>query len=277
MHLFTASLPWCLHAMDQGPLDQAMLVLAEDIAHLASLENKASVERIMTSFAKGRFRTKDDFLRQIVAALREHFLPSHALGVVTLLLGLTLNSRDWLREKTMLILKLVFQAPEARALLATYGAELLMPLLHLLDTPFASHALEVLNEPITIQGGPAASAVLRMSMAFGDGDVLVDNIGEFFGTPEDSGWSVAKVQEQSAFSRQNALAVFNTLASTARVQSSAHFSLQFAETAMYQPGFHHQQLSIDSIPQASSGEHATLGKLVGDLASLRQFFDEGWS
>ena len=273
---------------DAGPLSPSIIALSTDIARIASSESKPSIDRIMTSFAKSRFRTKDDFLRQAVGCLREHFLgQGHAFTVITLLLGFILNDRDWLREKTMQVLKLVFQSPEAREPLATFGAELLMPLLRLLKTPFAPQALEVLNEPIVISGGPAAAQVLRMSMALGANNsaaafLTAENAGEVFGPPEKSGWCIAKIEEQSATARKNALAVFETCPDGARVQSMAHFSMQFADGGgeggyggAMGGGRNESQVSLESFAPSSMGGHGvaedvTLGQLVGDLHSLNQ-------
>lgn len=265
--MFTAVLPWCLHGMDQDTLDPSLIDLAEDITSIAEREGKLSIQRLMTSFSKSRFRTKDDFLRQAVGCLREHFLPSNGFRVIEVLLGFCLNSRDWMREKTMLILKLVFQSPEAKDPLSIYGAELLMPLLRLLNTDFAASALEVLSEPINIQGGPAAAQVIRMSMTFGAVmDGLTDNAGEVFGTPLESGWCVAKAEEQSRLARASMLAVFDSLTVSGNVQSQAHFSM-FAEPAPF--GINGSQLSLESYA-GSIAEELTLGQLVGDLHSLNQ-------
>jgi hypothetical protein len=261
--------------MDAGELPEAIVFLTLDLARIAESEGKNSINRIMTSFAKSRFRTKDDFLRQAVGCLREHFLPRFAFELVHLLLGLTLNARDWMREKTMLVLKLLLQYPDAREPLAIYGAELLMPLLHLLGTPFALQALEVLNEPIVISGGPAANQVLRMSMSFGAAMTNVgDHVGEVFGIPAESGWCVAKIDEQSACARQNALAVFETCNEGARVQSSAHFSMQFTGGRGGLEGYagSASQLSLDSYATSQSvTEETTLSQLVGDLHALNQY------
>jgi hypothetical protein len=271
LHLYTAALPWLLHANDTTPLSESIITLATDIGRIAEAEGKPSIARIMTSFAKGRFRTKDDFLRQAVGCLREHFLAGHAFDVITNLLAFTLNSRDWMREKTMQVLKLVFQSHEAREPLTTYGAELLMPLLRLLGTPLAPQALDVLNEPITIAGGPAASQVLRMSMSIGAHlRGFGENAGEVFGTPEESGWCIARLEEQSASARQNALAVFETCPVGARVQSMAHFSMQFVGAETYPYGGNNSQASLESFAPSVSTEEISLGQLVGDLHSLHQ-------
>ena len=130
--LYTLSLPWCLHAMTEDIKDEALQEFALNISRLAEAEERPSIERIMTSFAKGRFRTKDDFLRQSVASLREHYGVDHWTEVITLLMGLALNKQRWLQVSTMQILKVLFQQRETKNQVDLLGSELLMPLLRLL-------------------------------------------------------------------------------------------------------------------------------------------------
>lgn len=270
MHLFVASLPWCLVAMDDDDFSPEIVALAEDLSRIAASEGKSGIQRLMLSFAKNRFRTKDDFLRGAVSSIREYFLPQQAFEVVTQLLGFVLNSRDFMREKTLLLLKLVVQSPDAREPLAIYGAELLMPLLRLVRGKLAPQALEVLSEPLSVANGLEAAHVLRMSMTFG---AVMHNLassgGEVFGTPLESGWCVARSDEKSASARQNALAVFETCPQGARIQSSAHFSMQFQDGADFYPNG--PQLALaESLAPSHAAEELTLGELVGDLHSLNQ-------
>jgi hypothetical protein len=83
--LYTIALPWCLHAMDN--LDASLRAFAESISVLAGTEKRQSIQRIMNSYSKSHFRTKDDFLRQSVSSLRE-FGNQNWTDIVTLLLGL---------------------------------------------------------------------------------------------------------------------------------------------------------------------------------------------
>jgi len=81
--------------------------------------------------------------------------------------------------------------------------------LRLLETDLASQALEVLEEPMTISGGPSAKHVLRMSMhtkMLGD----VESIADVFGMPEESGWCVAQSEKLRHVCRTNMMAVFDT-------------------------------------------------------------------
>ncbi|KAJ3514095.1 hypothetical protein NLJ89_g2574 [Agrocybe chaxingu] len=210
--LYTVSLPWCLHAMDKQ--DGSMKGLAEDISILAGKEKRQSIQKIMNSFSKGHFRTRDDFLRQSVASLREHYGAKHWTEVVTLLIGLVLNQDRWLRIHAMQVLKVLFQHRETRNPVELLGSELLMPLLRLLETDLAAQALDVLDEPLAMSGiGPAAKHVLRMSMHIGALPAAVsdpESVGTVFGVPEESGWCVAQADALRETCRANVMAVFDT-------------------------------------------------------------------
>lgn len=207
--LYTATLPWCLHAMTADSQDEELQELATNIAHLAEIEGRSSISRIMTSFVKSRFRTKDDFLRQSVISLREHYGADYWTNVVTLLMGLVLNSQRWLQVQSLNILKVLFQQRETRNPVELLGSELLMPLLRLLESDLATQALDVLEEPMTISGGPAAKHVLRMSMHM---DALggTESVADVFGRPEDSGWCVPRPDVVRRTCRSNLMAVFDT-------------------------------------------------------------------
>jgi hypothetical protein len=215
--LYTVCLPWCLQAMDNH--DNSMKDFAEAISILAAEEKRHSIHKIMTSFSKGHFRTRDDFLRQSVASLREHYGAHHWAEIVTLLLGLVLNKERWLRIHAMQVLKVLFQHRETRNPVELLGSELLMPLLRLLESDLASQALDVLEEPMAMSGGgPAAKHVLRMSMHFSSAPQLSDpdSIPTVFGIPEESGWCIAQADELRETCRANVMAVFDTCSMPSR-------------------------------------------------------------
>ncbi|TFK49459.1 hypothetical protein OE88DRAFT_1737075 [Heliocybe sulcata] len=207
--LYTASLPWLLQAKAAEAYGETLVQFAMDVSRLAEKEGKRSISRILDSFANRRFRTTEDFLRQSVASLREHYGVQHWTEVVTLLLGLTLNSQRWLRVHSIQILKVLFQQRETRHPVDRLGSELLMPLLRLLETDLAPEALGVLEEPMTISGGPPAKHVLRMSMNM---KTLRDqaDVTDVFGIPHESGWCVARPTLAQQICRANVMAVYDT-------------------------------------------------------------------
>ena len=253
--VYALSLPWCLHAMNvEGEADEALQEFALNIGHLADLEERPSITRIMTSFAKNRFRTKEDFLRQSVASLREHYGKDEWADVVTLLVGLVLNEERWLRLHTLQILKLMFQQRETRNVLSS---ELLMPLLRLLETDLASEALDVLDEPFQISGGPAAKHVIRMSLHHHlvMNPQEVDSVAEVFGIPQDSGWCVPRSSARRDICRANVQAVFDLCKAPWRPSR-----LDFQPDDM--PILHHEDTEDD------------VSNIVQNLHELSSYFQE---
>lgn len=265
IHGFIAALPWMLHSTDLGEPNEELAGMALDLAEIADQQGQASFSRLLTSFAKVRFRSKDDFIRQAASLLRD-YMPTHALDIVTLLLGFVLNTYDWMREKSMQVLKLVLQSPEARAPLQAHGNELLQPLLRLLATEHASQALDVLDMPVTATAVPA-----------GDNSTVSPGYGEVFGVVEESGWSVPKAKELSALTRENVRAVFNTCATETRA-ASAHFSVvQFADMRSFGPNASQVSLDIPASPFMNESvvmDNASIGDLVGALHNLGHFFED---
>jgi hypothetical protein len=250
--LYTLSLPWCLHSMTSDKHDAAIKEFAQNISALAGREERHSIQKIMNSFAKSHFRTRDDFLRQSVASLREHYGADHWADIVTLLIGLVLNRERWLQINSLQILKVLFQQRETRNL----GSELLMPLLRLLKTDLASHALEVLEEPMAMLGGPAAKHVLRMSMLHPrtlSADRDTEFITTVFGVPMESGWSVAQADQLRTTCRANVLGVFDTCSMPSR-PSRIEFEPE-----------------VEALKEPTEED---LGGLMKDLHDLTSFFQD---
>lgn len=261
--MYTMSLPWCLNAMASGDhSDDALLSLAENIGQLAKQEGRHSIHKIMTSFSRSHFRTKDDFLRQSVSSLREHYGADHWTEIVTLLMGLVLNRERWLRINTMQILKVLFQQRETRNPVELLGSELLMPLLRLLETDLAAEALDVLEEPMTMSGGLAAKHVLRMSMHGRMRPAAQDanSVATVFGVPEESGWCIVKADALREVCRANVMAVFGTCSLSSR-PSQIEFEPEV------------EALAVKKTSRLLE-EEEDLGGLVQNLHDLTTFFKD---
>jgi len=251
-----------LHSTDLGEPNEELAGMASDLADISERQGKAGLARLLTSFARARFRSKDDFIRQAASHLREH-LATHGLQIVTLLLGFVLNQNDWMRDKALQMLKLILSFPESRAL-APHSRELVRPLLRLVSTKHAAVALDILELPFA-QADPS----------------VAEANDQLFGPFEPSGWSIPNATERSEVTRANVSAVFNTCAVETRA-ASAHFSvLQFSDlrgvgsVAKHEAwGASQASLELPS-PPMSVPDNASMGDLVGALHSLNQFFDEG--
>lgn len=250
--LFTLSLPWCLHSMSSNSRDVSLDDFCTSIANLASHEGRDTISRIMTSFVKNRFRTKDDFLRQSITGLREYYSATRWPDIATLLLGLVLNKENWLRIHTMQVLKVFFQQRDPRNAHHSLVTEHLMPLLRLVESDLAAQALDVLEEPIKMSGGQNSRNVLRMSMHTSLDSAPVDE-GEIFGVPEDSGWCIPRVKSRRSVCRNNMMAVAQTCNGALR---PSYIDLES----------HSQIISF------ADGLDEDLGVLVQDLHELSEFF-----
>ncbi|EIW59193.1 uncharacterized protein TRAVEDRAFT_71351 [Trametes versicolor FP-101664 SS1] len=273
--LYTLSLPWCLYAMSEDSKDESLQEFALNISRLAEEEERPSIQRIMTSFAKARFRTRDDFLRQSVASLREHYGAEHWTEVITLLMGLVLNNTRWLRVQTMQILKVLFQQRETKSQVDLLGSELLMPLLRLLETDLASQALDVLDEPMQISGGPAAKHVLRMSLHhhLRANARDVESVADVFGIAQDSGWCSPRATVHRETCRANVAAVFDLGKGTLR-PSRIDFQPddELAALALGRVGRHrHHHRERDEDRDADGDD---LGDMVQNLHELSSYFQE---
>ncbi|KAL7279899.1 hypothetical protein ACG7TL_006308 [Trametes sanguinea] len=269
--LYTLSLPWCLRAMSEDIKDEALQDFALNISRLAEEEERPSIERIMTSFAKGRFRTKDDFLRQSVSSLREHYGVDHWTEVITLLMGLVLNNERWLQVHTMQILKVLFQQRETKSQVDLLGSELLMPLLRLLETDRAPQALDVLDEPMQISGGPAAKHVLRMSLHHHlRADARdVESVADVFGIPQPSGWCVPRAAVRRDACRANVEAVFDLGKGTLR-PSRIDFQPDDEQGHLAALGL----VGLSGHGHGADGDEDDLGDMVQNLHELSSFFQE---
>ncbi|KAG9125716.1 Cell morphogenesis protein PAG1 [Ceratobasidium sp. 392] len=270
--LYTVCLPPFLEAMDKPQLDEDLAELALNIARLADEEKRVGISRLMTSFAKQKFRTKEDFLRQAVSCLRENYTKQHSTEILTLLLGLVLNSERWLRVKSMQLLKLLFQHVETKN--QNVLSELLMPLLALLRTDLALQALDVLDEPLSVSGGLAATHVLRMSMHIRSSRELEENL-VVFGMPEPSGWCVARPQEMSTLCRNNVQALYESLSMTASARPvTMAFSVALNGMAASEGMTGMNGFGMDTGMGTGMGmdDDDDLGNLVSQLNDLNSFF-----
>jgi len=255
--LYTLILPYFLRDMVQDSNTEYLNDFALDLAALAREDGRPTIDRVMTSFARRRFRTKEDFTRECVATLREHYSADHWTDVVTLLMGLVLNQDKTMKVHAMQILKVLFHQKDTRNPVGLVGSELLMPLLRTLETDLAAQALDVLDEPIVIANSMPAKHVLRMSMHIGSH--LSRNIGseaDVFGVPLESGWSIPKPELARGVCRTNVMAVFDTCKVPAR---PSRIDFEPEDLMMLSNG------TVDD---------EDLGDLVQNLHELSTFFQE---
>ena len=280
MFSLLANLPRFLHALDNLPLPEEVVARAERLCNLAVQPGQENIRKILTSYAKARFRTKEDFVRQLISVIRDAYFPEYEAQGLTFLLGLLTNRLPWMKIKTMVILKTMLPHVNLRKPeFAGAGAEILSPLLRLLQSEYADQALEVLDEAITFVGQPMDRNIARMSLGNRSLKKEYENAVTVFGIPDDSGWSISAPAVIAAATRHNVHNVFYTCPAVAN-------PLDAVSPTMPDVQFHKEDYTFTGITVGEertdtllstddrSDEKASLGDMVSALHSLDVFFTE---
>lgn len=264
--VYAATLPRCLSAQEQERVPNEMEVLAMDLSAQADLHEKHGISRFMVSFARLRFRAKEDFVRSAVSNIRDYFSTTQRITAFIVLLGSLFNSGSGLRVQTLVILKAMARAVNlTEEDIRTLGADLYSPLLGLLTSDLSAKALEVLEEPLPgIQG---AESHARNPTAPSSNDREQDLT---FGVPNGTGWCDPTPSASTAATRAKLREVMDTC-STDAIAPMSISPVEFTEEDF-------EQNSIGPLMETGThsdfGDRSTLGDMVSTLHDLSSFFDE---
>ncbi|KAG0141238.1 hypothetical protein CROQUDRAFT_99015 [Cronartium quercuum f. sp. fusiforme G11] len=262
--LYAACLPWCLHILETGVMQYEMDDIAMRLAHLTSSMGMDGLSRMMVSFAKRRFRTNDDFLRQAVNGIREYFLPLFAPDILVLYFGFLLNPLDWLRIKTFAVLKVYVKMidPNSQEIM-DLGYDLLTPLLNLLQSNVSTQALEILSEPLPVRAKPVLGSRFKSSSE--------SPAKKVFGNPDETGWCVSDAREALKETRTRLVDVLDTFANsfiseTLKRSSVVEFTHEWGTDA---------DNNAETQTQSDFGEtNESFGEMVSTLHDLSDFFGQ---
>lgn len=216
-----ANLPRFSEAQEGTPSEDVILC-AERLKVLAEAQEHKSLTRVMSLYAGQRFRSKKDFISQTVNALKETFFPTYEAQALIFLVGLLSNKLKWVKLRTMELLTIMLPSIDMRKpAFAGVGADLISPLLRLLQTDFVEQALEVLDKMITISGGPMDRHVMRMSMGNRTIRKEYEKTQTLFGIPDESGWAIPMPAINATMTRDNVHAVFYTCTQAAAAEEEA--------------------------------------------------------
>lgn len=274
-----ANFPGFLHAMDQESIDAEIIQTAEMLAGLADLQGYATISRVLKGFAASRYRLNEDFLSQLLSAIREFFFPRWEFESMTFLMGFLTNSIAWFKSKTMRILStLIPDIDMKKPEITSHGPDLISPLLRLLQTDFCMEALEVLDRIMTVSGSSMDRHHLRMSMTRSSAKAIrkeYERTQSLFGIPEESGWSIPMPAKHSETTRANVHAAFYMCQSAENLDTGP---LPTPEVEFHDDNFNHYDFpNIDRADTMMSDDvrgEGNIGDLVMKLDSLDDFFDD---
>ena len=281
-----ANFPRYLRSFENSELqsDPATIASAENLAKVAEYQGLTSLSKTLRAFATMRYRTDKDFATAVISAIRAAFFPDLELKCLVFLMSLLTNKLAWFKIKTMMLLCMIIPDIDMRkAEIANKGADLISPLLRLLQTEYCPQALAVLDNVmnLTAIATPMDNKHLRMSMAGANTSRAnrkeYDRTQSLYGIPEESGWSIPMPAIHSITTRANVHAVFYTCAVpetlTASEDATPKIELVSEE---FNDSYFPQYRTATMMSDDTRGE-GHMGDLAAKLESLDDFFDEGGS
>lgn len=213
-----SNLPRFLNAMTQNDYS-SIQASSDSLISLADANNEPSLSRLVDSLSKNKFRSKKDFLSQIVSFIARTYFPKYAAQTLVFLLGLLLNKLDWIKKETLEILKYIFPLVDLTQNEFTgVGADLISPLLRLLITDYERQALDVLDNISELSGSKMDKDILRITMGNDNIKSLGNNTTTLFGLPEESGWSIPMPTMTAAMTRHNVHTVFMSCSNSSDIE-----------------------------------------------------------
>ncbi|TPX35897.1 hypothetical protein SmJEL517_g01822 [Synchytrium microbalum] len=193
------------------------LRIAAELSSLAERKGYAPLARLLTSYSLRKFRSKEDFLRQLCVIIRDSFFPTHDRATLRVLIGQLSNRLTFYRRRTLKTIHVLFATLDVvrRVELVTFGDDgLLQPLLALLQTDLAVDTLEVLDEilPGFLMAGEGNQRIMTdvlMAQKTGAASALNAHRKE---VKEGTGWRVRDVTAAVKQARYNIGGVSSTCA-----------------------------------------------------------------
>ncbi|KAJ3319284.1 Cell morphogenesis protein PAG1, partial [Blyttiomyces sp. JEL0837] len=248
-----ANMPRLLQGFAANPLSddaekvgltvETCLEVAGKLATLAKRSSKPALERLLTSYSKQRFRTREDFLQQFTYILRDYFFPTHEVVALQFITSMLSNKLKFYQKWVLKILKLLLPlrsipAPENSALRTRSNdvsgvnieEELVPTLMDLLGTEVGDIAAEVLDELLTgritlsesnlrvVFGGKSIYKLVRESHAKNNelSQNIPSGVNDLVGKSTTiSGWKVRDLAKASKITRYNVAGVASTCATSA--------------------------------------------------------------
>ncbi|KAG0357861.1 Cell morphogenesis protein PAG1 [Gamsiella multidivaricata] len=164
--LFLGLLPLLAEGLETKDINEECLQWAQDIGTIAERDGYANIAHLLAVYAKQRFRSKEDFWRQVAVLMREIFIPELQAEIILFFMRLLYNSNSIFKHKALKCLKLLLPLVDtSRVEFLEIGPELVMPLLRLLlHAEYATEALEVLDTAMNLSEQSAEVFKIRVPL-----------------------------------------------------------------------------------------------------------------
>ncbi|KAG0054336.1 Cell morphogenesis protein PAG1 [Gryganskiella cystojenkinii] len=162
--LFLGVLPLLAEGLETKDINDDCLQWAKDLATIADRDGYPSISHLLGVYAKQRFRSQEDFWRQIAVLLRDLFIQELQAEMILFFMRLLYNSHAIYKHKALKCLKLLLPLVDTtRTEFLEIGPELVLPLLRLLlEAEYATEALEVLDAAMNLSEQSAEIFKIRV-------------------------------------------------------------------------------------------------------------------
>ncbi|KAF9096534.1 Cell morphoproteinsis protein PAG1 [Mortierella sp. AD031] len=162
--LFLGVLPLLAEGLETKDINDNCIQWAQDISTIAERDGYHNIVHLLGAYSKQRFRTKDDFWRQIAVLLRDLFIPELQAEMILFFMRLLYHSAGLYKHKSLKCLKILLPLVDTtRIEFLEIGPELVMPLLRLLlHAEYATEALEVLDAAMNLSEQSAEIFKIRV-------------------------------------------------------------------------------------------------------------------
>ena len=281
-----ANLPFFLHSFEDTARRSECSQSAQLLASAAESHDNSQISMVLNAFARHRYTSSQEFLTQILSALRRSFFPTWELKTLIFLIGLLTNRLHWYKLRTLeVLLAIIKDIDTRRTEIASHGPDLISPLLRLLQTQYCDQALEVMDHIMIMSETPMSKQHIRMSFV-GPGPrkdrQAYDKTQSLYGIPDETGWSIPMPAIHTNNCRANMQAVYLAClqADATKAEATPTPEFEFHADDDHQGSYFPTERSGTLTSQHSFADSGIgsmeggMGDLLNKLNSLDDFFDD---
>lgn len=254
------------------------------VANLATAARTSSLPELQHALENIDMQTSSQagvLISSVLEAIKQSFFPLAEAEALIFVLGLLNNASVSIRLNVLEILgHLIPLVDMNNPKLRRHGADLISPLLRLLQTELCDQALTVMDHILDVNVTAQERHHIRMSMASGTSRAIrkeYENTESLYGIPEASGWSIPVPAVLAAQTRNNVHHVFFSCneVDSAHDTPSQTPEVEFHTEDDYQDSYFPLQ-TRDEVYSSFDASHTdvTMGDIVSTLDSLDDFFEE---
>ncbi|KAK4697499.1 hypothetical protein P7C71_g582, partial [Lecanoromycetidae sp. Uapishka_2] len=282
-----ANLPCFLESFSDATSRAQCIQSALVLANVAESQGKRDIAVLLKAFSDRKTSCSVEFLNQMLSTLRQAFFPTWELKTLTFLIGLLTNRLPWYKDKTLEVLLAVIRDVDTRRTeITSHGPDLISPLLRLLQTPYCTKALEVMDLIRTMSETPMSEHHMRMSFIGSTSRSTrkqYDKTQSLYGIPELTGWSIPMPAIHTENTRVNMQAVYLACIQADSMEAEAIHTPEIEfhadeehQSSSYFPLEHSNTSTVVEDFRAGSVMEGGMGDLLTKLNSLDDFFDDSF-